>query len=104
MTNKITSKQVLGWARTVKSQKVQKALIKATKQNKDFDIMKKQEQKNNTFYVTKADRREMCIKCKYCRCTHKPQRCRAYGRSCSGYNKLNHFEEEPEKAEVKGWQ
>ena len=40
-TNEITSKQVFLWARRIKLQRVQKALIEATKDNKEFsDVMK----------------------------------------------------------------
>ena len=43
-TNEITSKQVLGWTRRVEAQRVQKAVPEATKESKDFDAVKTQEQ------------------------------------------------------------
>ena len=46
-TNKVTSEQVLASARRVETQRVQKALIRTTKESKYFSATKKQEQNNN---------------------------------------------------------
>ena len=47
------------------AQKSQKALTEATKESKDFNAMKKQEQKNNAFDRTKAGKREIHNNGKY---------------------------------------
>ena len=39
--SEVTSKQVLAWARRVEAQRVWKAIIKATKEGKKFDTLKK---------------------------------------------------------------
>ena len=49
----IISKQILAWTRREEAQRTQKVLIKATEENKDFSVMKKQKQENNTFDKTK---------------------------------------------------
>ena len=36
------------WTRRVETQRVHKALIKATKENEDFNAIKKQEEKSNS--------------------------------------------------------
>ena len=40
-TSEITSEQVLVWARRAEAQRTQKALIEVTKDNKEFDTIKK---------------------------------------------------------------
>ena len=52
-TSKITSKQVLTWAREVKAQRAQKVLIEAMESIKAFDTIKSHEQKSNTLDRTK---------------------------------------------------
>ena len=41
----VTSKPVLAWARRIEAHRTQKVIISATKENKDINTMKKQEQK-----------------------------------------------------------
>ena len=69
-TIEITSEQVLTWTRRAEAQRAHKVLLEVTKENKDFDNMKKelknQKAKNNTLGKMKAGRREMYIYCKYC--------------------------------------
>ena len=66
-------------------------LIKATKIV--YDTVKKQEQKSNTLDKTKKAEEKCTFKFKYYGNTCESQRCLAYGRSCSGCQKLNHFEQ-----------
>ena len=42
-----------------------KTFMEATKDNKEFNVMKKHEQKNNMFDIAKTNRRETLINCTY---------------------------------------
>ena len=59
--NEITSEQVLAWARRVEAQRIQEALTDTTKENKGFNAMKNQEQKNNTLKRARIGRRGSLI-------------------------------------------
>ena len=91
-TNEVTNMHVSPLAGRLEAQRAQKALQEETKK-KEFDARKKQEQKNNAFDRTEAGRIETCNKCKYHGKIHEPQRCPAYGKSCSRGRKLSHFEQ-----------
>ena len=47
-TKEITSVHVLTWARRVEAQRAQKVSMEAIKDSKEFDTIKRHEQKNNT--------------------------------------------------------
>ena len=80
--SEITSKQVLIWVRGVKVQKAQKSIHESAKYNNEDDAVKRHEQKNDTSYRAKLNRRETLISCKYCGNSCEQRKCPAYNKRC----------------------
>ena len=89
---KITSKNVLSWAKRIKVQRAQSAIMNNLTEAKEFDKIK----------VTKnvhqdSPRRQMQTKmppkqtCQYCGSSHPPRQCLAYGKTCTKCSKIGHF-------------
>ena len=64
-TIKITSQQVLAWARRSEVQKARRELTEVTKASKAFKAVRKHKHKRSTPDRTKANRRETLAKCPY---------------------------------------
>ena len=80
-TSEINSEWVLALARRVEALRVQKVLMKARKDSKEFNPIKRHEQMNNTSDRAKSTRREL-INCKYCGNSHMIRRWPTYSKRC----------------------
>ena len=69
LVSAVQSVKVMSWDRRVEVQRAQKELMEATKDNKEFNEMKRHEQENNTF--NKANQADE--KCKYYGNSHEPR-------------------------------
>ena len=72
-TSEITREQLLAWASKMKVQMKEKALMEVTKDNKEFDNIKRHEQKNIMFHREKSTWSETPINCSDCVNTHVPR-------------------------------
>ena len=71
-------------AQDSRGQRTQKVLTEVTKESKEFDTVKKQEQKNNSYNRTKAVRRETCTNCICSGSTHEPRGSQLMERTLQG--------------------
>ena len=87
--NEITSEQVLACIERVDTQRAQKVLIWATKENKKTIILWKAPGKKPN--KSKASRREACTNCNYCGNAHEPLTDAACGKSSSWCNRAKNI-------------
>ena len=79
-TNNLTSRQALSWARSMEGQRSQKVILHATKENNEFNAIKKADQNNKYHHITKKYRIRPQWNCKYCGSICKHGRCPLFGR------------------------
>ena len=87
----MTSEDVLAWAKRVEAQRAQAVVLNDLTEIKVFDKIKKGTESKST------QGREVQVAtyqrwpCQYCRLSHAPRQCSAYGKMCSACGKTGHF-------------
>ena len=86
-----TSKYVLVWAKRVKAQRVQASMLNDITETRAFNKVKKETEPKNTWgreAHVEIHRRQWY---RYCRGSHTPRQCPAYGKMCAACGKMGHF-------------
>ena len=80
-TSDMTSEQVPVWAKRVKAQRTQKAMLMSIQDNKEFDMtkhtMQNIEKMSNSQIMSRS-------RCQYYGMVHEWRRCSAFGKRCTG--------------------
>ena len=83
-----TSEDVLVWAKRVKAQRAQAAVLNDLTEIKAFDKIKK----SKTTWGREAQvATHQRWPCRYCRQSHAPRQCPVYGKMCAAFGKTWHF-------------
>ena len=86
-SQQMTSKDVLAWAKRVKAQRVQAAILKDITETKTFDKVKKEPELKNTWGRDANVATHQRWPCRYC----GGRQCPAYGKMCATCSKMGHF-------------
>ena len=86
-----TSKDVLAWAKRVEAQRVQAVVLNDLTETRAFDKIKKETKPKNTPQKEAQVATHQRWPCRYCRGSHAPRQCPAYGKICAACSKMGHF-------------
>ena len=85
------SKDVLAWAKRVKVQRVQAAVLNDLTEIRAFDKIKKETEPKNTQGREVQVATHQRQPCRYCGESHAPRQCPAYGKMYAACGKMGHF-------------
>ena len=86
-----TSEDVLLWARRIKVQRAQAAILSNITEAQNFDKVKLVQKPKNRQEIETTHQTYHKQPCKYCGGSHAPRQCPAYGNSCAICGKMGHF-------------
>ena len=87
-TSDISSEQLLEWAKRVKAQRAQRAILTNIQENKKFDTIRCMRQNSENM----CDSQTMKRKCQSCGTADKLRRFPSLGKKCTRCGKSNHFQ------------
>ena len=86
-----TSEDVLVWARGIKAQWVQVAILSDITESKKIDKVKMVQKTKGRQDIETTHQAHHKHPCKYCGGSHAPKQCPAYGKMHAGCRKIGHF-------------
>ena len=85
------SEDVLVWARRIKAQWAQAAILSDITDSQKFDKVKMVQNTKARWDIETMHQAHYKQPCKYCGGSHVPRQCPAYGKTCTGCGKIGHF-------------
>ena len=85
------SKDVLLWAKNIKAQRTQTAILNDITESQKFDKVKLAQKPNTKWDMETTHPMYHKRPCRYCGGNHAPRQCPVYGKTCAGCGKKGHF-------------
>ena len=87
----VTSEGVLTWAKRIKAQRAQAAVLNDITELHQFDKIKIAQKPKESQLVQTTNMTGQRCPCRYCSEIHTPRQCPAYGKTCASCGKMGHF-------------
>ena len=85
------SEDVLVWAKRIEAEWAQAAILNDITESQKFDKVKMAQRPKTKWDVETTHPVYHKWPCKYCGGSHVPRQCSAYGKMCTGCEKMGHF-------------
>ena len=82
---------MLLWARQIKAQRPQAAILSNITEAQKFDKVQVVQKPKNRREIGATSRAYQKCPCQYCGRSHTPRQCPAYGKACASCGKMGHF-------------